>query len=373
MPSIAVLPFDDMSPEQDQAYFCEGMAEEIINALTALDGLQVASRTSAFQAKAKDFEIAEIGTRLHVGTVLEGSVRKAGQRLRVTAQLINVSDGYHLWSERFDRDMEDVFAVQDEIARSVTDTLKVTLLGGRATPLVKQPTDNLDAYNLFLKGRYHFARLSRSAVAKSIDCFTEALVAEPTYAQAHASIGTAQATQAIIGFAAPRQVMPLAKQAARRALDLDDTVADGHVALAVVLEHFEWKWAEAERHYRRALGLNPADSLARGAYAVLLAIVGRSDAAVEEARQARERDPLSFLAHHHLALVLSIVRRYDEARVEAQAGIELEPNGPMLYVHLGRALAGQGQHEAAVDALRQATTVAPDDPMAQAAFGTALD
>ena len=147
VPSIAVLPFDDMSPGKDQDYFCEGMAEEIINALTRLEGLHVASRTSAFQAKARDFEMAEIGSRLRVGTVLEGSVRKAGNRLRVTAQLINVSDGYHLWSERYDRDMDDVFAVQDEIAHAVVESLKVQLLGDAGAPLVTSPADSLEAYN----------------------------------------------------------------------------------------------------------------------------------------------------------------------------------------------------------------------------------
>ena len=176
VPSIAVLPFDDMSPGKDQDYFCEGMAEEIINALTRLEGLNVASRTSAFQAKARDFEMAEIGTRLKVGAVLEGSVRKAGNRLRVTAQLINVSDGYHLWSERYDRDMDDVFAVQDEVAQSVTDALQVTLLGDeRHTRRVVPSINNLEAYNFYLRGRYHYARWSGADFEKSLRCFSEAL------------------------------------------------------------------------------------------------------------------------------------------------------------------------------------------------------
>ena len=161
VPSIAVLPFADMSPGKDQDYFCEGMAEEIINALTTLEGLHVASRTSAFQAKARDFNIAEIGVNLKVGAVLEGSVRKAGNRLRVTAQLINVRDGCHLWSERYDRDMDDIFAVQDDIARTVVEKLKVKLLGVVDEPLVARPTDNLEAYNLYLQGRYYCTRLGR--------------------------------------------------------------------------------------------------------------------------------------------------------------------------------------------------------------------
>ena len=169
VPSIAVLPFADMSPGKDQDYFCEGMAEEIINALTGLEGLHVASRTAAFQAKARDFDIAEIGSRLNVGAVLEGSVRKAGQRLRVTAQLINVSDGYHLWSERYDRNMEDVFAVQDEITQSVVEKLKVKLLGGQEVPVITRPTDTLEAYNLYLKGRYYQLKLTGAALEKGLE------------------------------------------------------------------------------------------------------------------------------------------------------------------------------------------------------------
>ena len=188
VPSIAVLPFDNMSADPEQQYFCEGMAEEIINALAALDGLHVASRTSAFLAKEKRFDIAEIGKRLKVGAVLEGSVRKAGNRLRVTGQLINVSDGYHVWSERYDRDMDDVFAVQDEIARAVVDKLKVKLLGEQNAPIIRRPIDNLEAYNLFLQGRYYWTRATGPALEKSLECFTRALAVEPAYAQAHAGI-----------------------------------------------------------------------------------------------------------------------------------------------------------------------------------------
>ena len=219
-----------MSADPEQEYFCEGMAEEIINALSALDGLHVASRTSAFQAKARDFDMAEIGTRLKVGAVLEGSVRKAGNRLRVTAQLINVADGYHFWSARYDRDMDDVFAVQDELARSVTDALRVKLLGAGKPLLIKQAPSSLEAYHLVLKGRYHVLRMTRSAVGRGLDCFTQAIAVDPGYAQAHAGIALAQSIRAYL-FSPPHEVMPVAKQAVLRALALDDGVADAHFAL----------------------------------------------------------------------------------------------------------------------------------------------
>ena len=207
LPSIAVLPFDDMSPQKDQDYFCEGMAEEIINALTGLEGLRVAARTSSSQSKRQDLSVGQIGQQLNVGTVLEGSVRKAGNRLRITAQLINVSDGFHLWSERYDRDMDDVFAVQDDIARTVVEKLKVKLLGVADAPLVKKPTDNVEAYGLVLQGRYYGLKFTGSMFDKALKCFNQALSLEPTYAQAQAGIGLVHASRAMMGVAEPHTVM----------------------------------------------------------------------------------------------------------------------------------------------------------------------
>ena len=198
VPSIAVLPFDNMSADPAQQYFCDGMAEEIINALAGLAGLHVAARTSSSQCKEQNLNVAQIGRELNVGAVLEGSVRKAGNRLRITAQLINVGTGFHLWSERYDRDIDEFFAVQDDIARTVVEKLKVKLLGAADTPLVKRPTDNVEAYNLVLQGRYYHTRVTGPAFEKALECFTQALALEPTYAQAHGGIARVQATRAIV-------------------------------------------------------------------------------------------------------------------------------------------------------------------------------
>ena len=188
MPSIAVLPFANMSADPEQEYFCEGLAEELIDALARLENLRVVSRTSAFQFKGKGHDLQQVAEKLKVKTVLEGSVRKAGNRLRINAQLINAADGYHLWSERYDRDMDDVFAVQDDIARTVVEKLKVKLLGEQDGPVIMRPTDNLEAYNLYLKGRYYLERLTGPALKKSLACFTEALAVEPSYVRAQAGI-----------------------------------------------------------------------------------------------------------------------------------------------------------------------------------------
>ena len=274
VPSIAVLSFSDMSPEKDQDYFCEGLAEELIDALAQLEGLRVVARTSAFQFRGKGHDLREVGEKLKVKTVLEGSVRKAGNRLRINAQLINTDDGYHLWSKRYDRDMDDVFAVQDEIARSVVEKLKVKLLGEQDAPLVTRPTDNLEAYNLVLKGRHYFTR--QTGLEKALECMTQAVGVDPAYAEAHAGVALIQTMRAILSSARPRQVMPIAKEAALKALAIDGRVGDAHFALAVVLDFFEWNWTGAEREYHRALELKPGDTQARCVYANMLGRVGAS-------------------------------------------------------------------------------------------------
>ena len=265
-----------------------------------------------------------------------------------------------------------MFAVQDEIAHSVVEKLKVKLLGEQDVPAIKRPTYNLEAYNLWLKGRYYFTKLTGTAVEKSVECFTQALAVEPAYAQAHAGIAINHAIRSILSFGPPRQLMPTAKQASLKALAIDDTVADAHTALACVLHIDEWDWPGAEREYRRALDLNPGDTFARGQYAVLLGQQGEADASVAEARHAIEGDPLSALARHMLAVVLSLARRYDAAIAEARAGIELDRAYHLFYWDLGLALVGLGRDDEAVEALRQGTILAPGDLFSQAYLGWAL-
>ena len=316
--------------------------------------------------------MAQIGRELDVGTVLEGSVRKAGNRLRITAQLINVSDGFHLWSERYDRDMDDIFAVQDDIARTVVEKLKVKLLGAENTPLVKRPTDNVEAYNLFLKGRYFHTRVAASALEKGLECFRQALVLEPAYALALAGIAQILASQVVLSLVAPLEVMPKAKESSLRAIALDETVADVHFALAFVLDVYEWNWLEAEREYRRALELNPEHWFARGHYALLLAQVGRAATAVAESRLAVERDPLSPVARAMLVMMLLLARRFDVAVAEAHAGLELEPTQHLFYLYASLALSGQGRYDEAVETCKQGTALTSDDVYSQAHLGLAL-
>ena len=335
-----------------------------------LEGLHVSARTSSFKFKGQALGATEIGTQLKVNAILEGSVRKAGNRLRIAAQLINVGDGFHLWSERYDRDMDDVFAVQDEIAHSVVEKLKVKLLGAADTPLVKRPTDNLEAYNLYLQGRYYRMRLTGAPLEKGLECFTRALAIEPSYAQAHAGVAYVQAVRSALSLVGPpHTVMPEAKGSALKALALDETVVDAHTALAFALHYYEWDWAGAERAYRRALELDADDAFARSHYAVLLGQQGRADESVAHARAAVEGDPVSLLSRFILVVILVLARRFDVAVTEAQASIVLDPTYAYSYGSLAMGLAGLGRYDEAVDAERRATILAPGEPTPQGALG----
>ena len=330
VPSIAVLPFADMSPGKDQDYFCEGMAEEIINTLARLRRLKVASRTSAF--KARDYDIAEIGARLHVGAVLEGSVRKAGNRLRVTAQLINVSDGYHLWSERYDRNMDDVFELQDEIAGSVVDHLKVELLGSARGPVVTRPTESLEAYEYFMKGRH--CRFTRYDTLDATRWFEKALEHDPGFAAAHAGLADAVTMGAVNWILPSREAFPKAKRAAQNALQLDNSVAEAHEALGRVWFWLAWDWDAAERACRRALELNPLSVEARCGYGSFLMYVGRSEEALVQLEKAQKLDPLSSYALALNGHALYLARRYEEAIAKCEQALELVPEYALARLYL---------------------------------------
>jgi len=324
-PSIAVLPFADMSPQRDQEYFCEGMAEELINALAALPGIHVASRTSAFQFKGKSVDIGEVGARLHVEAVLEGSVRKAGNRLRIAVQLVNASDGYHIWAERYDRDADDVFAVQDEIARTIVQKLKVKLTGTEPdAPIVKHATNNLEAYHLYLQGRYYWSRRG-GFLEKAADCFARAIERDPSCAQAHAGLADAYGVLGIYGVLPPAEAAEKARPAAERALALQETLAEAHRSLAVLNVSFEWDLEGGEREYRRALELSPESGELRAMHAYCLIYLHRFDEALAEIARARELEPESVLVAGYNAVNLMFARRYAEALQECQRCMDLDP------------------------------------------------
>jgi serine/threonine-protein kinase len=334
-PSIAVLPFVDMSPQKDQEYFCDGIAEELINALTNIQELRVVARTSAFLFKGEKLDVREIGKKLNVQTVLEGSVRKAANRLRITAQLVNVPDGYHLWSQKYDRDMEDIFAIQDEISLAIVDKLKIKLLGDEKKALVKRHTDNLEAYNLYLKGRYFWNKMNPGGFEKAIENFEQAIEKDPNYALAYTGLADSYMWSSFWGNLPPRQTYPKAREAVKKAIEIDDTLGEAHASLASIHTHYDWDWEAAEREFKRALELTPGSSYTRVYYSLYLNLKRRYDEAIIQARKAQELDPLSSFSNTHLGHRLWQARRYDEAIEEFQKWLVIEPNDWFAHLHLG--------------------------------------
>ena len=295
-PSIAVLAFTNMSADPEQEYFCDGMAEEIINALTQVRGLKVIARTSAFYFKGKDVDIEEIGRRLHVETVLEGSVRKAGNRLRITAQLINVTDSTHLWSQRYNRQLEDVFEIQDEISMAIVEKLKVELLGEQQEELVRQPTDNLEAYTRCLKGHFYRNKMSPTDMYKAVSCYQQAIDLDPGFAMAYVGLAAAYIimTPAIgMDVLSTDEAYPRAQAAVTKALAIDNRLAVAHSVQGMISALFEWDWPGAEQAHRRAMDLNPNDADVWSSYSPYLLDLSRFDESLVAARRAEILDPLS--------------------------------------------------------------------------------
>ncbi len=342
--SIAVLPFTNLSGNPAEEYFSDGMSEEIISALSHLEGLRVAARTSSFSFKGKAVEIAEIAHKLGVVTVLEGSVRKLGNRIRITVQLVNVADGFHLWSERYDREMQDIFSVQDEIARSIADRLKVTLKGG-GHQLVKAGTGNLEAYELYLKGRALAYQRGRN-LPRAVECLQHAVALDAKYALAWAELAHACFMLAWYGFQRPEVTFPQAREAAMRAVALDPSLAEAHAALGVI-DMFEWAWLDGECGLLRALELNPDYVQAHSWYGVwhLQGITGRFEEGLAHAKRAVELDPLSVHAMAHLAWAYVFCGRSAEGVVAAQNAVKLDSESILAQSVLAHSLYFEGHFE----------------------------
>jgi serine/threonine protein kinase/Tfp pilus assembly protein PilF len=334
--SIAVLPFADLSPQKDQEYFCDGLAEELINSLTHISELRVPARSSSFSFKGKDIDIREVGKTLNVEAVLEGSVRKAGNRLRITAQLINVADGYHMWSDRYDRDMDDIFAVQDEISLAIVDNLKVKLLKGEKTKIIKRHTGDKEAYNLYLKGRYFWNRRHEGDMMKAIECYQQALTKDPTYPLPYVGIADVFNVFGLWSFIDPKEAFAKAKGAVGKALELDDSLGDAYTSLGFINMCFDWDWSVADTNFRRGIELNPKNAYAHGWYGIFLIGRKRNKEAIEEAHTALELEPLSPLMNALLGVVLGYGGEIEQGRDQLRKALEMESNLPMAHLWLGQ-------------------------------------
>lgn len=354
-PSIAVLPFLNLGGDPDNEYFSDGLAEEIINALTKIPGLRVASRTSAFAFRGMPLDVRTIAEKLQVNTVLEGSVRRSNGRLRISVQLTSAADGYYLWSERYDREMKDIFAVQDEISRTIADTLKVKLVDRSSRRLVISQTRNLKAYDLYLRGRYYWNKRTPEGLNKAIEDFQAAVKEDPAYALAYAGLADSYILLAFHDRFAPRQVWPKAKEAALKALEMDDTLGAAHASLGNILAVYDWDWKGAQRKFQRAMELNPGYATAHHWYAInCLDPVGRLDEALEEIQRALALDPLSLIIRTCLAGILHDRRQHQAAIEEYRKTLELEPRFHFAYWNLARAYLATGQLEEALEAFQKA-------------------
>jgi non-specific serine/threonine protein kinase len=334
IPSLAVLPFTNMSADKDNEYFCDGLAEELINSLSHIHELRVAARTSAFSFKGKDLDIREIGKLLNVQAILEGSVRKAGERLRITAQLVSVADGYHLWSEKYDRDMDDIFAVQDEISLEIVDKLKVKLLKGEKTKVLKRHTENKDAYNLFLKGRYFWNRRNEGDLKRAIECYHEAVEKDPKYSLPYLGIADHFIMMGLWSYLPPETARLRAKEALDRALEIDDQLGEAYTSLGYYQFLFDWDWPAAEKNLKRGLALNPNNVYAHVWYGCSLNGMSRFEEAYTELKTALEMEPLSPIINAVAGIQVSFTH-IDEGKKQMHKAIEMEPNLALAHLWLG--------------------------------------
>jgi TolB-like protein/tetratricopeptide (TPR) repeat protein len=326
IPSIVVLPFLNMSADPEQEYFCDGLAEELINALTQIEDLKVIARTSAFSFKDKNVNVRDIGRELDVGSILEGSVRKAGNRLRITAQLVDTARGHHLWSERYDRELNDVFAIQDEITMAIVERLKPKLLGIEEERLAKRQTVDPEAYTMYLKGRWFWNKGTDEALRKAIECFEQAIEGSPDYAPAYAGLADVYTNLPLFSYWDPTKTFPKAKEATKRALEIDDTLAEPHTSLGWIKTFYDWDWENAEKEFKRAITLNPSYALAHNRYALYLFLMTRFEDALEEIGKALELDPLSIVINNNIGEILLADGQYDQAEEAFKRAIEMDPD-----------------------------------------------
>jgi TolB-like protein len=367
IPSIAVLPFADLSGDKDNEYFCDGLAEEIINNLTRASGLKVIARTSAFAFKGKQEDIRKIAAALGVTNVLEGSVRRAGSRVRVVAQLISAADGSHLWSERYDREMVDIFAIQDEIAEAISCALQVQF-SGRARPYTPQ----LPAYEAYLKARHCMAVFTRESLASGREYFEQSIALDPGFVEARSGLAAAIATSVFPGLLPAHEAMPLARAAAQRALDLDPASQEAHGVLGMVASFYEFDWKEGERQFKMAMTREPAPNHVRWYYSTYLLLVGRLRESEDQCLCGFKDDPLSFVGHFHHAATLLAAGKDAAGEEELRELCTLHPNLYQPFYLLGLNQSLRGLNDVARATAERAYILAPWNTGVTGLFAGAL-
>jgi TolB-like protein/Tfp pilus assembly protein PilF len=365
--SIVVLPFANLSSDPENEYLSDGLTEEIISTLAAIPDMRVVARTSAFQFKGRNADIRKIGRDLSVKTALEGSVRREGQRIRVSAQLVSVSDGMHLWSKMYDRELANLLEIEEDITRAIVDALKVRLAAGKTR---KAETTSIEAYELYLKGRYFWNKMTPADLKKSIASYEQAIALDPNYAAAYACLSDAYGLWINLEVEGPWEHSAQARRAAQKALELDGGSAEGHWAMGAVLAWADWDWSGSEREFRRALDLKPSLAYARGAYAaVCLGPLRRYQEAIRQLRQALEVDPLCVTYRMNLGQAYVYAARPDEAISELRAALELEPGNPLGGITLALAYLEKSSYPEALQVLQPIRDSAGEIPYYSGVLG----
>ena len=371
--SIAVLPFSDMSAGRDHEFFCEGMSEELINALGRVPDLRVASYTSSSRFKGKGLDTRSIGRELMVAWLLEGSVRKSGDMVRIAVQLIRAGDGFSAWSSRFDRRLDDIFTVQDDITGMIADTL-VKRVGGGTAPVVTSKTSNAEAYSLYLEGRYLWNKRPGDVVWQALDRFERAIAMDPSFAPAHAALAAVYGTLGAweSGVLPPAEAFAKSKAAATRALELDPQLAAGHTAIGYTTLHFDWNPNRASKQFDEAIALNPAWVDAHHWQSHALCAAGRFQESLTACHRIVELDPLNPLMHAHVAWHYYMAKEYADALAHAERVVRMESSFHWGYLFAGWALERLGRYAESVTALREAVRYSSNSPVMLAGLGHLL-
>jgi serine/threonine-protein kinase len=349
--SIAVLPFVNVSPDSENEYFCDGLAEDLLNALAKIEDLKVAARTSAFSFKGKNAGIGTIARALGVATIVEGSVRKLGERVRISVQVVNAADGYQIWSDRYDRDVGDIFELQDEITLAVVDALKITLFADEQEFVLKRYTKNAQAYEEYLQGRYFYNKWTRENFGKAIEHCERAIAIDPEFALAYATIGFCYGALFYFGALRPHNIVPKWRDILNRALEIDPGLADAHLSMTSIQFYYDWNTTEAERSIAHARRSSPNNADIYWRWGHILAALGRFDEALGECRLAIGLDPLSIIARFFNGRVLTLAGRMDEALAEMDKIIEIEPSFSGAYTSRGMVLVSLGKYDEAIESL----------------------
>ena len=371
--TLVVLPFENMSADPEQEYFSDGLTEEMITELARLypQRLGVIARTSAMHYKGRDTTIDQVSRELGVDYVLEGSVRRAGDRVRISAQLIQVGDQTHLWAESYERTLADVFAIQSEVAGRVAHSLEVELLPTQQGAPARAPTTIPAAHEAYLKGRYFWNKFVGEGFRKSCEYFEQAIEKDPDYGLAYAGLAEAHTTLGFFSVLPPKEAFPRAKEAARKALEIDDTIVEAHGSLGISSLFFDWDWSASERHFKRAIELAADYGLARLRYGLLLMALERLEEALTQEKRALELDPLSLLTNWVVGWVFHCQRQYDQAAEQCCKTLELDPNFIMAHWQLGRTYLQETMYEEAIKEFQKAVALSGRNPAHIAALGHA--